>query len=37
MVILLFGSVAYAMYTAPTMDDNGNVTKPGKKITDLFK
>jgi hypothetical protein len=25
------------MYTAPEMDDNGRITKPGKKLSDLFK
>lgn len=28
---------AYHMYVAPEMDDNGRITKPGKKIKDLFK
>jgi hypothetical protein len=30
-------TTAYGMYTAPFMDDKGRVTKPGKKLTDLFK
>jgi hypothetical protein len=25
------------MYTAPHMDDNGRITKPGNKLSDLFK
>jgi hypothetical protein len=29
--------MAYEMYTAPMMDDNGRITKPGKKLSDLFK
>lgn len=29
--------IAYCMYTAPFMDEKGRVTKPGKKLTDLFK
>jgi len=29
--------IAYEIYTAPMMDDNGNITKEGKKISDLFK
>ena len=29
--------IAYHMYIAPEMDDNGRITKPGKKISDLFK
>lgn len=29
--------IAYHMYIAPTMDDNGNIIKEGKKLSDLFK
>jgi hypothetical protein len=29
--------IAYHMYIAPEMDDNGKITKPGKKLKDLFK
>jgi hypothetical protein len=29
--------MAYEMYTAPEMDDNGRITKPGNKLSDLFK
>ena len=29
--------IAYEMYTAPTMDDNGNIIKEGKKLSNLFK
>ena len=29
--------MAYEIYRAPMMDDNGNTTKEGKKISDLFK
>lgn len=29
--------IAYEIYTAPTMDDSGNITKEGKKLSDLFK
>jgi hypothetical protein len=29
--------ISYEMYTAPMMDDNGRITKPGKKLSDLFK
>ena len=29
--------IAYEMYTAPTMDNNGRVIKEGKKLSDLFK
>lgn len=28
--------IAYEIYTAPMMDDDGNITKEGKKISDLF-
>lgn len=29
--------VAYEMYSAPQMDDNGNIIKPGKKLSDLWR
>jgi hypothetical protein len=29
--------IAYEMWRAPTMDDNGRITKEGKKLSDLFK
>ena len=29
--------MAYEMYCAPEMDDNGRITKPGKKISDLWR
>lgn len=29
--------IAYEIYTAPEMDDNGRITKPGKSLKDLFK
>lgn len=30
--------IAYLMYSAPEMDETtGRITKPGKKLTDLFK
>ena len=29
--------IAYEMYTAPMMDDDGRITKPGNKLSDLFK
>ena len=36
---LLFSTlwIAYEMYTAPMMDDNGRIIKEGKKLSDLFK
>lgn len=29
--------IAYEMWRAPMMDDNGRITKEGRKISDLFK
>jgi hypothetical protein len=29
--------IAYEMWRAPYMDDNGRITKEGRKISDLFK
>ena len=29
--------IAYEMWRAPTIDDNGRITKKGKKLSDLFK
>jgi len=29
--------VAYEIYRAPMMDDNGRITQDGKKLSDLFK
>ena len=29
--------IGYSMYTAPEMDNKGRITKPGKKLRDLFK
>ena len=37
LMILSGISIAYAMYVAPEMDDKGRITKPGKKLKDLFK
>jgi len=36
-IVLTFVLIAYEMYTAPTMDDNGRIIKEGKKLSDLFK
>jgi len=39
-IIGIVGSIlwiGYEMYTAPTMDDEGRITKPGNKLSDLFK
>jgi hypothetical protein len=32
-----FITIAYSLYTAPFMDDKGKITKPGKKLSDIFK
>lgn len=37
LIVLNLAYVAYAIYTAPEMDDNGRITKPGKTLKDLFK
>lgn len=29
--------VIYEMYSAPMMDENGNIIKPGKKLSDLWR
>ena len=29
--------MAYEIYTAPMMDENGKILKEGKKLSDLFK
>ncbi len=29
--------MAFELYRAPMMDDDGNITKPGKKISDLWR
>jgi hypothetical protein len=29
--------IAYHMYIAPEMDEQGRITKPGKKISDLWR
>lgn len=29
--------IAFEMWRAPMMDDNGKITKPGKKISDLWR
>jgi hypothetical protein len=29
--------MAYEFYRSPMMDDNGNVIKPGKKLSDLWR
>jgi hypothetical protein len=29
--------IAYEIYRAPLMDDNGRILKEGKKLSDLFK
>jgi hypothetical protein len=29
--------IAYHMYVAPEMDEQGRITKPGKKLKDLWR
>jgi hypothetical protein len=29
--------IAYEMWRAPQMDDNGRIVKPGKKLSDLWR
>ena len=29
--------IAYHMYVAPEMDEQGRITKPGKKFSDLWR
>ena len=36
-IITIFGWLAYELWRAPYLDDNGNVIKPTKKFKDLFK
>jgi hypothetical protein len=35
--ILSSAYIAFEIYRAPLMDDNGRVIKEGKKLRDLFK
>lgn len=36
-VVVSFVYIAFEMYTAPQMDEYGRVTKPGKKLSDLWR
>ena len=39
-IIGIIGSIiwiGFEMYCAPMMDDDGKITKPGKKISDLWR
>lgn len=39
-IIGILGSmiwIAFEMYRAPEMDDNGKIIKPGKSLKDIFK
>ena len=29
--------IGFEMWRAPMMDDNGKITKPGKKLSDLWR
>ena len=35
--VILIAWIAYELWRAPHIDQNGKVTKPTKKLTDLFK
>jgi hypothetical protein len=40
LIIGIVGSalwIGFEMYRAPMMDDNGKITKPGKKLKDLWQ
>ena len=40
LIIGIFGTflwMVFEFYRAPMMDDNGNITKPGKKLSDLWR
>ncbi len=36
-IVFTFALIAYEMYTAPMMDEDGRIIKEGKKLSDLFK
>jgi len=37
-ILFSIGIIAYNMYIAPEMDEEtGDIIKPGKKLSDLFK
>lgn len=35
--ILFWLWIIYEMYSAPIMDESGKITKPGKKLSDLWQ
>ena len=38
MVLIITGLwIGFEMYRAPMMDENGRITKPGKKLSDLWR
>lgn len=37
LLIIIYTIMGLLIYIAPYMDDNGNITKPGKKLSNLFK
>lgn len=37
LICLSLTVMGYGLYTAPHMDEYGRITKPGKKLTSLFK
>jgi hypothetical protein len=36
-IIIVFGWMAYEIWRAPYMDDNGNIIKKEKTFKDIFK
>jgi len=36
-IIAIFGWMAFEIWRAPHLDENGNVIEPTKKFKDLFK
>ena len=37
MIVMFYAWLAFEMWRAPMMDDDGNILRPAKKISDLFK
>ena len=36
-IIIIFGWLAFEIWRAPQLDNDGNVIKPTKKFKDIFK
>jgi hypothetical protein len=38
LILIIFGLwFAFEIYRAPMMNENGKITKPGKKLSDLWR